>query len=199
MLNLDTEEWGRFYLGCAGGVDVNVKRAGNPQALPDGFVGVRIDVRGLRGGHSGANIHEGRGNAIKLLVRTLRDLERRGSLRLCSLRGGTARNALPREASAVVALPDKEAAELGAVLSALQATFRAELVGVDENVTVSCSPCAIANAMADTEQAFWLASLHAAPHGVRRMSVRVPLSSSTINMRSTPSPLVIHYFIIQVK
>lgn len=113
MLNLDTEEWGRFYLGCAGGVDVNVKRAGNPQALPDGFVGVRIDVRGLRGGHSGANIHEGRGNAIKLLVRTLRDLERRGSLRLCSLRGGTARNALPREASAVVALPDKAAAELG--------------------------------------------------------------------------------------
>ena len=181
MLNLDTEEWGRFYLGCAGGVDVNVKRAGNPQALPDGFVGVRIDVRGLRGGHSGANIHEGRGNAIKLLVRTLRDLERRGSLRLCSLRGGTARNALPREASAVVALPDKAAAELGAVLSALQATFRAELVGVDENVTVSCSPCAIANAMADTEQAFWLASLHAAPHGVRRMSVRVPDVVETSN------------------
>ncbi len=181
MLNLDTEEWGRFYLGCAGGADVNVRRPGCPEAAPENLSGLRIDVRGLRGGHSGANIHEGRGNAIKLLVRTLRELERRWSLRLSTMQGGTARNALPREASAVLVLPAEAMAELGAVLDGLQATFRVELAGVDENVTLSFAPCAIGSVMAATEQAFWLASLHAAPHGVRRMSVRVPGVVETSN------------------
>ncbi len=181
LINLDTEEWGRFYLGCAGGVDVNVQCPGAPQTLPGGFAGLRIDVRCLRGGHSGANIHEGRGNAIKLLVRALREIEKRWSLCLSTMQGGTARNALPREASAVLALPAEAMGELGAVLSGLQATFRAELAGVDENVSVSFAPCAVGSVMAAAEQARWLAALHAAPHGVRRMSVRVPGVVETSN------------------
>ena len=75
MLNLDTEAWGEFYLGCAGGLDVNVRRSGTPEPLPAGWQGWRIELRGLRGGHSGVDIHEERGNAIKLLVRVLRGLE----------------------------------------------------------------------------------------------------------------------------
>ena len=174
MLNLDTEEWGQFYLGCAGGVDVTVRRPGQPQALPDGLVGVRIDLRGLRGGHSGVNIHEGRGNAIKLLVRVLRWLESRWPLRLSTLDGGTARNALPREAAATLALPAAAVAELGALLDELQAALRQELAGVDEALSVSFAPCPLARVMGAAEQALWLASLHAAPQGVRRMSVQVP-------------------------
>jgi len=100
MLNLDTEEWGEFYLGCAGGIDVNVHRSGMVEAVPEGYTGMCINVRGLRGGHSGVNIHEGRGNAIKLLVRVMRRLERQWPVRLGTLHGGTARNALPREATA---------------------------------------------------------------------------------------------------
>ena len=87
MLNLDTEEWGEFYLGCAGGLDVNVERGSVAEPLPAGFEVVRIALRGLRGGHSGVDIHEERGNAIKLLVRVLRELEGVTPVRLVDLVG----------------------------------------------------------------------------------------------------------------
>lgn len=181
MLNLDTEEWGEFYLGCAGGIDVNVHRSGMAEAVPDGYVGMRIDVRGLRGGHSGVNIHEGRGNAIKLLVRVVRQLERQCDVRLATLQGGTARNALPREAVVMLALPPEAVSALAEVLSDLQLVFRKELAGIDEKVSVSCTPCEVGSVMNRTEQAIWLASLHAAPQGVQRMSVRVPGVVETSN------------------
>lgn len=174
LLNLDTEEWGQFYLGCAGGINVNVRRQGKSEAVPAGHVALRIDVRGLRGGHSGVDIHEGRGNAIKLLVRVLREMERRWPLRLATLQGGTARNALPREAFATLTLPVDAVDGVADLLAGLQTTLRTELAGVDEGVSLSSSRCEIAHVMSGDDQAAWLASLHAAPQGVRRMSVKVP-------------------------
>jgi dipeptidase D len=181
MLNLDTEEWGEFYLGCAGGVDVNVERHAAPEAMPAGWRAMRIALRGLRGGHSGVNIHEERGNAIKLLVRVLRGLEQRLPLRLAALEGGTARNALPRESFATVAVPAGETATLEAFLAERQEALRAELAGVDEALTLAAAPADAQPVMAAAEQAVWLASLHAAPHGVRRMSQRVPGVVETSN------------------
>jgi dipeptidase D len=117
MLNLDTEEWGEFYLGCAGGLDVDVKEALHAAPVPAGFEVVSLTVRGLRGGHSGLDIHEGRGNAIRALAGVLRSVRSRlGSMRLASFDGGTARNAIPREATALIALPVAEAALLKALL-----------------------------------------------------------------------------------
>ena len=140
LLNLDTEEWGEFYLGCAGGLDVNVKRDGTAVPLPAGFECRRIDLYGLRGGHSGIDIHEERGNAIKLLVRVLRDLEKRFPLHLAEFRSGSARNSLPREASAVVAVPARQVAALVAGLGAWQWLLREELLGVDEAVSINLAP-----------------------------------------------------------
>ena len=174
LLNLDTEEWGEFYLGCAGGIDVNVHRQGKAEAAPETWQGVRIDVRGLCGGHSGMNINEGRGNAIKLLVRSLRQLERRWPIRLAVLQGGTARNALPREAFAIVMLPPEALAGLDGVLAALQGTYRKELAGIDDKVSISFTPCSARRVLSQAEQSLWLALLHAAPQGVRRMSVKLP-------------------------
>ena len=174
MLNLDTEEWGQFYLGCAGGIDVNVQATGRAEEVPAGFVGGRIEVSGLRGGHSGINIHEGRGHAIKLLVRLLRQLERRFPVRLAALQGGTARNALPREASAELALPADDWASLDALLAEWESRFRHELEGVDAEIRLRRVPCALQQVMSAADQARWLAALHAAPQGVRRMSVGVP-------------------------
>lgn len=182
MLNLDTEAWGEFYLGCAGGLDVNIERSAVPDALPPGHAGWRIELRGLRGGHSGVNIHEERGNAIKLLVRVLRDLEARIPLRLSSVMGGTARNALPREAVAVVAIPAEREAELAAGLEAWETCLQRELAGVESGLTLACSPVlAPDQVLSQTEQGIWLASLHAAPHGVRRMSRQVPGVVETSN------------------
>jgi dipeptidase D len=185
MLNLDTEAWGEFYLGCAGGLDVNVSRDGVAEPLPAGHTPCRIALRGLRGGHSGVDIHEERGNAIKLLVRVLRDLETHGPLRLVSLVGGSARNALPREAFAVVAVPPTRGVGLTAELAEWQARFRDELSGVDEDVRIDIviddATSTTTAVMTPAEQAVWLASLHAAPHGVRRMSRRVPGVVETSN------------------
>ena len=74
LINLDTEEWGHFYLGCAGGVDVEVRHDCEQEDLPPGYALMRLEVSGLRGGHSGIDIHLGRGNAIKLLAEALREL-----------------------------------------------------------------------------------------------------------------------------
>ncbi len=181
MLNLDTEEWGEFYLGCAGGADVYVRRPGAAQPLPAGHAVWRISLRGLRGGHSGADIHEERGNAIKLLVRVLIELARRTDFGLCSLQGGTARNALAREAFARIALPPAAAAALAPFLADRQAALRRELRGVDEDLALAAAPDTAGPVMAPAEQQTWLHLLHAAPHGVRRMSRQVPGVVETSN------------------
>jgi dipeptidase D len=172
MLNLDTEAWGELYLGCAGGMDVGVSRPGAAEPLPEGFQTWRVALTGLRGGHSGVDIHEERGNAIKLLVRVLRDLERRIPLRLAALQGGTARNALPREAFATVALPPE--CDFAAFLDEWQERLRKELKGVDEGLKLAAQPADAGQVLSIHEQAVWLASLHAAPHGVKRMSRSIP-------------------------
>ncbi|MBS1158737.1 MAG: aminoacyl-histidine dipeptidase [Proteobacteria bacterium] len=181
MLNLDTEEWGEFYLGCAGGLDVNVERPGLAEPLPTGWQPCRISLRGLRGGHSGVNIHEERGNAIKLLVRVLVELAPDMPLRLAELQGGSARNALPREAFATVALPADMLPKLPALLLAKQELLRQELRGVDAALTLDVASGEVTSLMSSREQDIWLASLHAAPHGVRRMSRQVPGVVETSN------------------
>jgi dipeptidase D len=181
MLNLDTEAWGEFYLGCAGGLDVNVNRSGPSEPLPAGHAVRRIELRGLRGGHSGVDIHEERGNAIKLLVRVLQDLATRWPLRLATLTGGTARNALAREAFATVALPEPAVAQLDDALNDWQARLLRELAGVDESLRLAAAPAEAPRLMAAAEQGVWLRSLHAAPHGVRRMSRSVPGVVETSN------------------
>lgn len=179
MINLDTEAWGEFYLGCAGGLDVDVRRVGEADPLPAGWTVRQIALRGLRGGHSGVDIHEERGNAIKLLVGVLHDLAGVMPYRLVSLHGGSARNALPREAFALVALPDVMG--LDEWLVAQQVVLRQCLAGVDEGVVLSAEVATAASVMAGEDQFAWLASLHAAPHGVRRVSRLVPGVVETSN------------------
>jgi dipeptidase D len=181
MLNLDTEEWGEFYLGCAGGLDVNVTREGRAQPMPAGHEAWRINLKGLRGGHSGVNIHEERGNAIKLLVRVLIDLDTQLNLRLIGLQGGTARNALPREAFADIALPAGQGEALAARLFHWQGLLKQELAGVETGLTLEAGRTEAAQVLDEAEQAIWLRTLHAAPHGVRRMSQRVPGVVETSN------------------
>lgn len=183
LINIDTEEWGELYIGCAGGVDVNVAFDYQEESVPAGYAVHDITIRGLRGGHSGGDIHEERGNAIKLLIRLLREQERASNhtLRLCSLRGGTARNALAREAFASVAVPDAYSTTLQKALNAFQTQLRYELAGVDEAVEVMGAQGNSTMVMEASTQQRLLATLHAAPHGVRRMSRRTPGVVETSN------------------
>ena len=109
LLNLDSETEGELYVGCAGGLDANITFKYKTAPMPKGYAAFRIGVTGLRGGHSGMEINEGRGNANKILARVLMPMVRHLRGKLVSFDGGNMRNAIPREAEAVIALPaDKE-------------------------------------------------------------------------------------------
>ncbi|MFA6903297.1 MAG: aminoacyl-histidine dipeptidase [Gallionellaceae bacterium] len=138
LINLDTEEWGHFYLGCAGGADVEVSHACAREDLPPGYVTMRMEVSGLRGGHSGIDIHLGRGNAIKLLAEALRDLAAHTDLRLIALHGGSARNAIPREAFAVCALRADALAKLEEWVQHRHEAWQQRFAAADANVSFAC-------------------------------------------------------------
>jgi dipeptidase D len=172
LINLDTEEWGEFYLGCAGGMDVEVTGVLAREPQPTDHEFRRLRVSGLRGGHSGIDIHLNRGNAIKLMVECLRILARELDARLIQLEGGTARNAIPREASCAIALPAAQADALPALLERILARWKRRLAGIDEGVDLTW---ALENAVGHSvlkplDQATLLEFLHASPNGVARMS-----------------------------
>lgn len=170
LLNLDSETWGDFCLGCAGGADIIVQRTGHAEPLPVAWKALKIDITGLRGGHSGINIHEGRGNAIKILTRILCSLDRQFPLSLSTLTGGTARNAIPREASAVIAIQEQNMISISGLLRQWQNRMQKELAGVDEGIQIKWSTANANRIMSSFDQRVWLLSLNAAPHGVWRMT-----------------------------
>ena len=176
LINLDTEEWGHFYLGCAGGVDVEVRHDCEQQDAPPGYALVRFDVSGLRGGHSGIDIHLGRGNAIKLLAEALRDLSAHTGVHLIEMKGGTARNAIPREAYAVCALPVAVAASIDEWVRHRNTAWQARFAEADANVSFACKhydfqPGSVLSA---AEQKRLLAFLDSAANGVSLLSSDFP-------------------------
>lgn len=172
LINLDTEEWGHFYLGCAGGVDVELRHDCELEVLPSDYVVLRFDVSGLRGGHSGIDIHLGRGNAIKLLAEALRDLSAHTDLRLIELNGGTARNAIPREAFAVCALPVAAALNIDEWVEHRHEAWRERFAEADANVSFACrvDEMPVGKSVHHTERERLLTFLDIAANGVLHMS-----------------------------
>jgi dipeptidase D len=176
LINLDTEEWGHFYLGCAGGVDVEVRHDCEQQALPPDCVILRFDVSGLRGGHSGIDINLGHGNAIKLLAEALRDLSAHTDLRLIELNGGTARNAIPREAFAVCALPVAAALNIDEWVEHRHEAWQQRFAATDANVSFMCKvdEMPVGQAIHQAERDRVLTFLDVAANGVSQMSDDFP-------------------------
>lgn len=173
LINLDTEEWGHFYLGCAGGVDVEVRRHEcSQEEIPHDFALLRFDVSGLRGGHSGIDIHLGRGNAIKLLAEALRDLATHIDVRLVELKGGSARNAIPREAYAVCALPIAVVSGIDAWVEHRLATWRQRFAKTDAKVSFryELDEMPVGDAVQQTERDRLLTFLDVSVNGVSQMS-----------------------------
>ncbi len=172
LINLDTEEWGHFYLGCAGGVDVEVRHDCAQEPVPPGYVLLQFEVSGLRGGHSGIDIHLGRGNAIKLLAEALRDLSAHTDVRLIVLQGGTARNAIPREAFATCALPADIASGIDAWVKHRHQAWRARFAQTDAGVSLLCKHYETqpGNAITHTERDRLLGFLDIAVNGVTSTS-----------------------------
>ncbi len=176
LINLDTEEWGHFYLGCAGGVDVEVRCDCVEEELPPDYALVQLEVGGLRGGHSGIDIHLGRGNAIKLLAEAVRDLSEHCDLGLIALHGGTARNAIPREAFALCALPAVVAASMDEWVQHRLAAWRVRFAETDAQVSFAFTPdeLPVGRAIQQAERDRILTFLDIALSGVARVSDEFP-------------------------
>ncbi len=175
LLNLDTEEEGALYVGCAGGADSQLHLPLKNQPLPENSVTLDVKLTGLRGGHSGVDIHLQRGNAIKLLARALYAVSLETPFHLASLQGGNKHNAIPREAFAAVSVA-REHHE--AFRSALQREFESiaeEFRPADPDMKLEVTPDADINAVWDEDTtATVLRLLVALPHGVLSMSYDIP-------------------------
>lgn len=174
LLNLDSEQEGELYVGCAGGLDANITFDYEETPTPAmGYTAARITVKGLKGGHSGIQIVCQRANANKLLFRLLNSVG--CELHVASVDGGGLRNAIPREAEATVLVPAAEFDGLCATVAAYEKTVQTEYAGVEEGISIRVEACDKPAGMLprETSRALILA-VTACPDGVARMSTSMP-------------------------
>ena len=134
LLNLDSEHWGKFVIGSAGGIDVTATLGYQEVETDPEDAAVRVTLKGLRGGHSGLEIHEGRGNANKLMVRFVREAIEETEARLASWQGGNMRNAIPFKAEVVLTLPKENIAALKELAVAWQEDFQDEYKQIETGI-----------------------------------------------------------------
>ncbi len=174
FLNLDNEEEYTLCIGCAGGVNSVARRKIARRAAPSGDAW-RIKISGLAGGHSGVDIHRGRGNALRILGRALQALADRLPLAVAEIHGGSKRNAIPREAFAVVVLDPAHASQLKSLLAAYEAEMRSDLGSFDPGLRIAAETAARPEqVIADADATVVAGILAGQHHGVLAMSPDIP-------------------------
>jgi len=176
LINLDSEEESALFVGCSGGRDTVGTWQLDFEPAPPKSAAVEISVRGLKGGHSGLEIDKGRGNAIKILNRVLLALTGLGA-RLSSINGGTKRNAIPREASALVFIPRKDLDKAKAAAQEISRALQAEISTVDPNLDIGLAELKKirrGRVIKKSQQKRLLQTITALPHGVMKMSADLP-------------------------
>ena len=169
LINLDSEDEGEIFIGCAGGVDTLAKFDYTAQTLEGEYIYYRIAVSGLKGGHSGDDIDKGLGNANKILANFLYDAER-FDIRLGMFDGGNLRNAIPREAYAVVAVPEHTALLFETALAQYVSAVKALYAPTEPNLHIALSEAAEQPVIDSDTQSALLAALVGLPNGVLAMS-----------------------------
>lgn len=173
LLNLDTEEEGELYVGCAGGINVDADGHYVQEAAPANCRYFQLTVKGLKGGHSGCDIHLQRGNANKIMVNLLKALQGVGA-RIATVRGGSLANAIPREAFATIAVPKDQTDKVAQIVDQQLMNVRTLLAVTDGDVSITAQESSDSlPIMALKDQQLWLDICHAIPNGVDRMSESV--------------------------
>jgi dipeptidase D len=171
LINTDSEQEGEVYMGCAGGIDGSATFPLTFDTVPTDFQAFNLSLSGLKGGHSGVDIHTGRANANKLLVRFLLDASNLFDLRLTELNGGSLRNAIPREANASFVIAKDQIEPLKANLAHYISTIKANLDAIETNINMLLiSPEDFDQCWGSVTQHNILRALNACPNGVIRMS-----------------------------
>ncbi len=182
LINLDSETEGELYVGCAGGLDCSATFTYTTEAVPAGYVGQALNVKGLVGGHSGMDIVLYRANANKVLTRALLPLLRDLDGKLISIEGGNMRNAIPREGVAYIALPADKLEAAKALVAKVEAEVKVEYAATDKDAKVFLEDAPIAGEAICQQVALNLCkALYACPSGVERMSDAMPGLVETSN------------------
>ncbi len=182
LLNLDTEEDDEIGVGCAGGIDVTATRTYNEEETPEFKIGFGIKVKGLQGGHSGMQIHEGLGNANKIMNRLLFDGFENFGLRISEIDGGSLRNAIPRESSAIVAIDAMHEETFVTETLELAEAIKAELKTMEPDLEIEVFKVETPKMIMDLGvQEGLTRAIYAAQNGVYRMSADIPELVETSN------------------
>lgn len=175
LINLDSEEEGALYVGCSGGRDTMGAWKVDFEEVPAEMKRVKVKVTGLKGGHSGLDIQKGRGNAIKIINRVLLKLAGRG-MRLSTIQGGSKRNAIPREAEAVVFIPQKKWDRAAKMVKKFAGEIREEFRTTDPDLSIQLveEGGAAGKVVKKSVQKKILGAISGLPHGVMKMSPDIP-------------------------
>lgn len=172
LFNIDTEEWGELYLGCAGSIDLEVGKTLEYETAPSDLIFVDLLVSALKGGHSGVDIHLGRGNANVILAHLLNDYLAPSNGRLVEFVGGSARNAIPREAVATIAIKAEQLPALENAVAVAQTEWQQKLQNIDDQLQISLQQNAnpINEVITLQQQQAWLQALASCPYGIAQWS-----------------------------
>ena len=175
LLNLDTEDDDELTIGCAGGADVTANMKYVAEDAPAGSTGFRLTVRGLTGGHSGMDIHKGRGNANKIMNRILWNAFKEFEIRVSEIDGGGLRNAIPRESFSIFSVRSDQADEFKAWLDGQSETILREYLATDPEAELTCEPLngAPESVLPSELQKNLLGSLYSVLSGIHRMSPEI--------------------------
>lgn len=186
LINLDSEDEGELFIGCAGGIDTRATFRFTPELAPANGVAFKISISGLLGGHSGDDIEKGRGNSIKILNRFLYQLIKSCEFRLTNLQGGNLRNAIPREASAIIVIPGDKKEHLAIELNHFRVELENELLNREPRFKISLESFDMPVEVMDaSSQEKLINAIYAMPHGVHSMSFRMPgMVESSTNLAS---------------
>jgi dipeptidase D len=171
LLNLDSEDEGELYVGCAGGTNANATFSYTEEPIGQNVAAFKIAITGLKGGHSGLEIILQRGNSNKLMNRFLQNAVANLGLRLTSIEGGSLRNAIPRESFAVVTVPASTADELKQSVAAYEKMYRSELSATEPDLKFAISETPTPKTIIDAASLDKvMKAINACPNGVMRMS-----------------------------
>ena len=189
LLNMDSEDEGELYVGCAGGVDASIEFEYEQVIVPSGMKAFDLVVSGLKGGHSGMDIILGLGNANKLLVRFLKYAVTELDVRLAGINAGGLRNAIPREGTATIVVPEENADALKKAVAEYEAVYKTELVSREPNLSFVAKEAEMPKSLIDEAvQDGLIDSVNACPNGVIRMSDDMPgLVETSTNLASVKS------------
>ena len=182
LINMDSEDEGELYVGCAGGIDADITFRYKEVEIPEGDVALKVSLTGLKGGHSGVDIHLQRANANKLMFRFLKEAVAELEARLASIDGGSLRNAIPREAFAVITVPADGVDDMIDFVQECEELFITEYQGVEDKISFTVEQVDLPTGLIPEEvQDDLINGVTACPNGVSRFIPELPTVVETSN------------------